>query len=127
MKRDNDLIRELLLRIEDDPQFDGTREWMQYEASDLGITDHSNEEVAYHLNLLVEEGFVTGRTTTDMPIISKLTWQGHEFLDTVRDGEIWKLTKESAKKAGATSVQVLFEIGKSYARQKLIEHGVHLG
>jgi hypothetical protein len=27
---------------------------------------------------------------------------------------------------GVASIKALFEIGKSYARQKLIEHGVHL-
>jgi hypothetical protein len=59
-------------------------------------------------------------------VINRLTFKGHEFLDTVRDSEVWKLTKESAQKAGVASVQVLFEIGKAYAKQKLAEHGISL-
>jgi hypothetical protein len=34
--------------------------------------------------------------------------------------------KDTAKKTGVASVQALFEIGKSYAKQKLMERGVHL-
>ena len=41
-----------------------------------------------------------------MVVINRLTFNGHEFLDTVRDGEIWKLAKEGATKAGVASVQV---------------------
>ena len=56
-----------------------------------------------------------------------LTYDGHEFLDTIRDNQVWKLTKDTAKKAGVGGLKVLVEVGKSYAKQKLIEHGVHLG
>jgi hypothetical protein len=45
MKQDMDLIRTLLLRIESDPQFDGNRK-VRPDPGDLGITDHSSEEVA---------------------------------------------------------------------------------
>jgi hypothetical protein len=30
----------------------------------------------------------------------RLTWNGHEFLDAVRDDEVWRRTKEGARKAG---------------------------
>jgi hypothetical protein len=55
-----------------------------------------------------------------------LTYQGHEFLDTVRDSEIWRRTKDSAAKAGAASVQILFSVATALAKQKLAELGVAL-
>jgi|HubBroStandDraft_2_1064218.scaffolds.fasta_scaffold3996445_1 hypothetical protein len=39
MKLDWDLIREILMRIEDDPKFDGSAN--QIDAAKLGITGHT--------------------------------------------------------------------------------------
>jgi hypothetical protein len=57
----------------------------------------------------------------------RLTYEGHEFLETIRDGEIWKLTKDTATKARIGSLKLLFEVGKNYTEQRLANHGVHLG
>ncbi|MBZ5679925.1 MAG: DUF2513 domain-containing protein [Acidobacteriia bacterium] len=76
MKRDMDLIRELLLLIETDPKFDGTTEFCFNTPEEMGITNHSTEEVAYHLAQLIEAGFVKGAVTMVCPmqIIRGLTW-----------------------------------------------------
>ncbi len=125
MKRDIDLVRKLLLEIERDPKLDGTHFQAGTAAGfDLDPAEYSDAEVAYHLTMLIEEGFVTGSKET--PLVSSLTWKGHEFLDTVRDAEVWRLTKEGAKKAGVASVQLLWAIGTAVAKQKLAEHGIHL-
>ena len=122
MKLDKDLVREILLQTE------ASRTAMGF--VNLHIPDHVDEEVSYHVELLTEAGFIEAYdlTTNDgyewRP--KRLTYEGHEFLDTVRDPEIWKTTKETAKKAGVASLKALFEIGKSIAKQKLIEYGVHL-
>jgi hypothetical protein len=60
-------------------------------------------------------------------ILSRLTFHGHEFLDTIREPEIWHTTKESAKKVGGAGVQMLFEIGRACLKQKLVEHGIAVG
>jgi hypothetical protein len=127
MKRDMDLVRDLLLAIENDPNFDGMRRIMPDEPGDLGITEHSYEEVVYHLVLLIEAGLLVGKLTMQMPIISKLTWQGHDFLDTVRDPVIWRETKEGAKKAGGFSLELLAALAKGLVKKKIEEHtGVQL-
>ena len=121
MKLDKDLVREILLQVEASPE---PREWIV-----LNISGHNQEEIAYHVEILDEAGFIEAQDLSSTSGYDwrpqRLTYEGHEFLDTVRDAEIWRLTKETAKKAGVASIKVLFEIGKSYARQKLIEHGVH--
>jgi hypothetical protein len=58
--------------------------------------------------------------------VGALTWRGHEFLDTVRDGEIWRQTKETATKVGAASFQAIFAIATAAIKQKLTEHGIPL-
>ena len=57
----------------------------------------------------------------------RLTNEGHEFLDTIRDGEIWRRTKQVVKTAGAAGLKVVYAIAKNELKHKLIEGGVHFG
>ena len=97
---------------------------------EVTVPGHSEEEIAYHVEILDEAGFIEAQDLTTMSGYDwrpqRLTYDGHEFLDTIRDAEAWRFTKEVAKNAGVSGLKALFDIGKSYARQKLIEHGVHL-
>jgi hypothetical protein len=88
MKRDMELVRDLLLAIERDPKFDGTKWLSPTKAEDFGITNHSMQEVSYDLAMLIEEGFIKGKIGIDVVVINKLTWKGHEFLDDTRDPDI---------------------------------------
>jgi hypothetical protein len=106
MKRDMDLVRTLLLWIESDPHFDGTRQFQPNEPSDLGITDRSYADVAYNLNHLIKHGYVEGSHTAQMPFVAQLTWAGHDFLDSVRDPETWAKTKKAAAGAGGCTVDL---------------------
>ena len=132
MKRDMDLVREILLVIDNDPRMHGSRMasgancFMAGAAADFGLDPavHSDAEVAYHVRMLIEAGFVDGRK--EFPAVRALTWNGHEFLNTVRDGEIWRVTKDTAAKAGATSFQAILAIATEIAKQKLRDHGITL-
>jgi Hypothetical protein (DUF2513) len=79
VKRDMDLVRDLLLQIEADPQLNGRR------FITLPVGAHNPEEVTYLLTLLIKSGFVTGNTGMEMALVSGLTWGGHELLDNIRD------------------------------------------
>lgn len=127
MKRDMDLVRELLLAIENDPKYDGTIKWMPDGPEDLGITGHSFEEFAYHLTMMIDAGLIEGKAGMQMPIFSKLTWDGHDFLDTIRDPVIWMQTKDGVKKAGGFSLDLLKALAKGFLTKKIEEHtGIQL-
>jgi hypothetical protein len=111
-----DYVRDLLLTIEDDPRFDGSA-WFEL-APDEEDT-HSPEEMVYHLVMLVEAGFVKGQLGFGTPSISKLTWQGHEFLDDIRDVGIWSKTKERISGLTSVSLAVVAEIAKAEIKKKL--------
>ena len=88
----------------------------------MGVTDENYIAVAYHLSLLVEAGLVEGRPgSRGMPIISRLTWEGHEFLDVVRDDGVWRNTKEAGKRAGATGLEIMFGIAREVVKGKVAE------
>ena len=116
MQRDNDLIRELLIRIEQNPQLDGTK-WVALDRSDA--PDHSIEEISYHVLLLVEAGFVRGNIGGHVPMISRLTWEGHEFLDNVKDVGVWEKTKERLHGIPGVALTVVAAIAEAEIKKKL--------
>jgi hypothetical protein len=125
MQRDMDLIRDLLLGIEQDQRLDGTCYIVPDQQDNfgiIGIKNNSLQEVAYHLAMLIEAGFVEGdKGTLDraMPGITKLTWQGHEFLDAIRDPGIWGKTKERLKGLPSAGIAIIGEIAKAEIKKHL--------
>lgn len=122
MKLEKDLVREILLAVEasnEDPLG-----W-----TELNLEGRETLDVSYHVMLLHEAGLIVGEdlSTDDglewLP--KRLTYTGHEFLDTVRDAEVWTLTKTGIEKVG--SVSLMLELGKAYGKQVLKERlGIEL-
>lgn len=119
MKRDNDLVRDILLAIEN-----GTVQFVH--GNGLKDSEADPSAVSYHLHLLEQAGFVDvqAKVVGGMTQVRGLTWEGHEFLDTVRDSTVWRKTKEGAAKAGGASLAVLVEIGKAVLKAELQKRGV---
>lgn len=118
MKLDKDLAREILLAVEasnEDPLG-----WTV-----LNLEDRETKEISDHDRLLHEAGLTIGQdlSTGDglewLP--KRLTYKRHEFLDTVRDGEVWRRTKARAEKAGIAGLGVLLELGKAYGKELIKE------
>jgi len=104
MQRDMDLVRAILLAIERHP--DG------FAPQQLSIMGYTPEQVGYHATLLKEAGLVEAIESTNyddtspMAIITRLTWQGHEFLEAARSPDIWSQAKQLMHKAGGGSFAV---------------------
>ncbi|MCF6327166.1 MAG: DUF2513 domain-containing protein [Devosiaceae bacterium] len=120
MKRDMDIVRGLLLKIEKY----GTVNMgsLMSESPTAGEVNQTN----YHLKMLIEEaGMVRGEVCVTMDRASvewidlDLTWQGHDFLDSVRDPEIWRLAKDGAQKVGGLSIELLGELAKGLVKQQI--------
>ncbi len=127
MKRDMDLVRNLLLTIESHQNLTGNQLIQYGDQEDLGITDYSRDQVIYHIRMLIDESMIQGEMVYGGPIISKLTWQGHDFLDSIRDPEIWQKTKDGVKNAGGFSMDLLGDLAKGLIKKKIEEHtGVQL-
>jgi hypothetical protein len=105
MTRDLDLVREILLAIEEKAS---PRNWFSPE-----ISGYTKEEISYHIKLLIQAGLVEGKDLSSQSkfefAASNLTWEGHEFLDASRDKSIWTKTK---KYFGTRISSVSFELIK---------------
>lgn len=92
MKRDWDTVRELLTRIEELPTTDHRLTLGDFEQNAAYTT-------SYHMDLLIKAGLVDGRMHPVLgggPVqftASKLTWEGHGFLDAIRNDTVWNKTK----------------------------------
>lgn len=127
MKRDMDLIRELLLKLEGlDNKPGSIYSLTAYE--DLPIEGRTPDQIDYHMGLLYEAGLLdSGDSINRMMsggwLFSRLSWSGHEFLDSIRDPEVWRRTKEGASKVGGWTVGLLKDISAAYlkylAKEKL--------
>jgi hypothetical protein len=118
MKLDPDLVRDVLLAIE--ASNENPLGWIT-----LKIEGKSKSELAYHTLLLSEAGFIEAQ---DLCTIGpdgfdwkpkRLTYQGHEFLNAIREKEIWRQTKEAAKKGGVEALGFLWEIGKAVGKNEV--------
>jgi hypothetical protein len=119
MKRDMDLIRQILFKIE---EYDGDSE-----IHNLQIESYSHEEITYHVYLLLDARLIEGRILygqgTVKPrnyVIYRMTWTGHDFLDACRDDGRWqkakKIIDENLKGASLNIISMLLEeIMKSQA------------
>ena len=105
MQRNLDLVRDILLFVESKS---ATVDYFSVQ-----VDGYSEREINYHVYLLMQQQFITG---TEPPlrhaqvVVTGLTWNGHEYLDTVRSDTVWRKTKERLN--GAASFDLVLQIAK---------------
>ncbi|MGY6636579.1 MAG: DUF2513 domain-containing protein [Erythrobacter sp.] len=128
MRRNLDLIRQILLHIEAEGKARVWREAIQWPFDDL-------DEVSESLELLLEHGLLTSVQPVpdleDHPVNYHrglaLTWTGHDFLDSVRDEKLWIEAKKGIDAAGGFTFDLLKALAKGLLKTKIQNHtGIEL-
>lgn len=107
MKRDMDLIREILVRVEADAD-----RFNPVYAHDIVEPPHlakrwSVDQASEHMRLLGEAGFIVveDNQTIDGEVddawATRITWAGHEFIANIQNDKVWAKVKSSLVKLGA--------------------------
>ncbi len=125
MKRDMDLARNILLKIEGGQKVFETASTET--AAMLGFTPEGAmtreeaDQLDGHLKLLEQAGFIEidARMGGGAVLVDGLTWNGHEFLNTIRDEEVWSKTKDQAKKAGTGAIEFVWSIAKDVTKSEI--------
>jgi len=109
MKRDMDLVRAILLKLEE-------QEGAQL-IPFLPVKGYSPEMVAEHCEMMHGYGLIKSFTAEKAwggEIASwaagGLTWEGYDYLDKIRDDSVWNKTKETIKTKG---LPLIFDTIKS--------------
>lgn len=102
MKRDFNLLREILLIVEASPAGEVITEMELEGAPDEGTAIE-------HIELLIEAGLVEGQVTPpDLFAIGRLTNAGHDFLESARNNSVWEKVMCKVKdKGGAVTIEIL--------------------
>jgi hypothetical protein len=102
MKRDMEVIRKVLLAIEE--------QYVDVAIYNLKVDDLDMKIIAYHCKLLYDAEYISDYKAqfAENEIyafgVGSLTWEGHEFLDQIRNDTIWDKTKETITKNGLPMV-----------------------
>ena len=122
MKRDMDLVRAILLTLEEQgPATFEKESSILYRLSTKFPALVQNEiRLIDHFRLLEEGGFITSDHDDPYDELfienSQLTWQGHELLADIRDEGMWKKIKELA---GENSLAVLKHVAVELTKKTL--------
>lgn len=114
MKRDMDIIRAIMLQIEQDLGLHYVDYNSDFGGKDLTVEGASDEQVYGHLLMLLDSPFLEGERFMSGEVrISKITWEGHEFLDSIRDQRVWNKIKAGAEKMGGVGLGFVWQMGKA--------------
>lgn len=123
MRLNHDYVRDILLFIEENLNYkdsDSITPYMHKEISNRQLltnekfSKYNKSELSYALEQLLQIGFIS---CADRPFfhngnlqnarIIGLTWEGHIFLDNIRNDTIWNAVKEKSKKIGKVSIAAM--------------------
>ena len=90
----------------------------------MNVSNHSLAEINYHLAMLIENGSMKGKTGSDYPMVSKLTWKGHELLDDIRDSSVRESTKARIAGLLGVALAVIAELAKAEIKKSSVYSGV---
>ncbi len=122
MRRDDDLIRQLLLDLENAND---------YVNDSHQVPGYTRDQVAYHLAQIVKSGLAEGPnpiypstgedpTIPSAVIVKRLTPEGHDFISNLRDETVWAKVKErTAQVGGSVSLDLLKQLAGAIMKQML--------
>ncbi|WP_297711076.1 DUF2513 domain-containing protein [Dysosmobacter sp.] len=117
MKLNHDCVRDVLLAVEAAPFENTYPEQLQ-----SMLPQYSEDELVYTCLKLDEAGYLNAQFDQYLGghlvlcWIESMTFNGHEFLDTIRDDTNWGKVKDTAKKAGVFSMKALGQIAQGVAQ-----------
>lgn len=110
MKLNHECVRDLLLYIEENLNYND-----ELEVNNLKLNNYSVEELLYTSQKLAEAGYINCDNSIyiddEYPIvfINSISYKGHQFLDTVRDNQVWTNTKKVLSFLKSASIEITSE------------------
>lgn len=126
MKRDYDLIRDLLFQVErSSKNAIDQSPWHVFKSD-----KESNEVINYHVRLMKEQGLFFKRTVTlkskdsaGRPVAKflpdALSSKGQDFLDEIRNPEVWKKTKGVAEDVGSFGFELVKNLAEGFVKTEV--------
>jgi len=111
MKLDNDIVRTILLQVEED--VDGVVNYSIRSYCEEMFPNCNVDKTTYHMKYLIDAGFMQAANGYFIDITPK----GRDFLNNVRDDGIWNETKKAVKPMGTVAIGIVSEIAASIVKK----------
>jgi hypothetical protein len=116
VKRDMNVIRDILVAIEEDRTVGGPNR--------IELPGVSREVMAYHIGLLAAAGYVDagGATTGAGPsyMVRGLTMSGHDLAAALQDQEVWRETKAKlGDRFGRVTLEVVAGVALAILKERI--------
>lgn len=118
MKRDMELVRQILL--------DATDNEHGYAKGNPVIDGYTEDQISHHIYLMKQAGLVEALEYADLDSTSpkahlmSVTWKGHDFIEAARSNTIWAQAKEKAGQIGGSmTFDLMKDLLVSLARKSL--------
>ncbi len=122
MRRDIDLVRSLLFKIEALDLPPGVNVTLEGYEPEIAVDGYDAGAVGLHLQMLLDGLLVNGRSSGRGVQLTGLSWAGHDFLDSVRSADVWHRTKDGAKRAGGFTFRVLADLATRIIKSEISKH-----
>ena len=118
MKLIHDCVRDVMLFLEDNLTYE---EYLY--TKKIKLNKYKTDDILYTLDKLSEAGFITttGKTMDDDNFyVTSITYNGHQFLDNIRDNTIWKKSlKKVSNFVGSASIEIISSVASSLIKSQL--------
>ena len=110
MKLNHDCIRAVLLYLENSLDYEH-----YLDLTNFSVDGFSIEDTHYSIKKLEEAGFISAIVARDIDgeisvDVFGITWEGHKFLDTIRDNQVWNSTKKILSKFSSSSISFVSNV-----------------
>lgn len=102
MKLLKDCVRETMLYIEENQEYDKPLEMSAMKS------DFSYKDICYTCEKLAEAGYINiDKDLLGNISVLSITYNGHQFLDNIRDNKVWSTTKSVLSKFESVSIDII--------------------
>lgn len=119
MKLNYDCVRSVLLTVEKSKTIDEELNINPVTVETIfeQLPKYEDSEILYTIEKLKEAGYINAALHFAAGhfidgTVSSITYSGHEYLDNIREPEVWRKVKAMLKNAGATTLPLISQAAK---------------
>ena len=121
MKLNHDCVRACMLYLEEELGVNS-----RINLVGVHLKEYSDDDVLYSFIKLSEAGFINGKpqpagnNPAYVFITTSITYEGHKFIDSVRDDKVWSATKKISSNVASVSIYIMTTIATNVLTKMLI-------
>ena len=126
MKLNHDCVRKLLICLEEnlETKANGLPEGLKLShIEDVDeLSEFSQEDIYYSARKLVEARYIEVASKEAAPramIIKEIAWNGHDYLDSIRDSKVWHEVKTRTKDLSGVALDVVKSLAVEVTKHML--------